>query len=114
PLAHTARDLTSSSATALPVKTVVGASVEKDIDPVDLAIVTTGASSLAVNSLDTRVPGAGTLAGPFPLQGPAISDDDYTGDTTHRFYQAWQHRIAALQPRPRTIPLAASAICSRT
>jgi phospholipase C len=41
--------------------------------------------------LDSRIPNAGILPnGPFVLQGPNISDDDYTGDTTHRFYQAWQ------------------------
>jgi phospholipase C len=54
-------------------------------------ILTTGFSNLAADSLDSRVPNAGILPnGPFVLQGPNISDDDYTGDTTHRFYQAWQ------------------------
>jgi phospholipase C len=54
-------------------------------------ILTTGFTNLAANSLDSRVPNAGILPnGPFVLQGPNISDDDYTGDTTHRFYQAWQ------------------------
>ena len=54
-------------------------------------ILTTGFSNLATNSLDSRIPNAGVLPnGPFILQGPNISDDDYTGDTTHRFYQAWQ------------------------
>jgi phospholipase C len=54
-------------------------------------ILTTGFSNLATNSLDSRIPNAGILPnGPFVLQGPNISDDDYTGDTTHRFYQAWQ------------------------
>jgi phospholipase C len=54
-------------------------------------ILTTGFSNLANNSLDSRIPNAGILPnGPFVLQGPNISDDDYTGDTTHRFYQAWQ------------------------
>jgi phospholipase C len=54
-------------------------------------ILTTGATGLPANSLDTRVPGAGMLPnGPFVLQGANLSDDDYTGDTTHRFYQAWQ------------------------
>ena len=24
------------------------------------------------------------------MQGPVLTDDDYTGDTTHRFYQDWQ------------------------
>jgi phospholipase C len=96
PQPNTAGTPTTSSDTAPPFKTVAEASVEKDMDPSDLDILTTGASSVPVNSLDTRVPGAGTLAGPFPLQGPAISDDDYTGDTTHRFYQAWQQQDCSL------------------
>ena len=54
-------------------------------------ILTTGVTNLAPNSLDTRIPDAGMLPnGPFVLQGLNISDDDYTGDMTHRFYQAWQ------------------------
>jgi phospholipase C len=80
----------AQSDTAPPFKTVAEASVEKDMDPSDLDILTTGATLLPANSLDTRVPGAGSLLGPFPLQGPALSDDDYTGDTTHRFFQDWQ------------------------
>jgi phospholipase C len=78
------------SDTAPPFKTVAEASAEKDMDPGDLNILTTGATNLPANSLDTRVPGAGTLAGPYPLQGPNLTDDDYTGDTTHRFYTDWQ------------------------
>jgi phospholipase C len=78
------------SDTGAPFKTIAEASVEKDMDPGDLDILTTGATGLAANALDTRVPGAGSLTGPFPLQGPHLSDDDYTGDTTHRFYQDWQ------------------------
>jgi phospholipase C len=54
-------------------------------------ILTTGFTGLAANSVDSRIPNAGVLPnGPYVLQGPNISDDDYTGDTTHRFYQAWQ------------------------
>ena len=78
------------SDTSPPFKTIAEASVEKDMNPADLDILTTGFTGLPANSLDTRVPGAGTLAGPFLLQGPNLSDDDYTGDTTHRFYQDWQ------------------------
>jgi phospholipase C len=64
---------------------------EPDIEPSDAFLLTTGATNLPTDSLDTRVPGAGTLpSGPFVLQGATISDDDYTGDMTHRFYQAWQ------------------------
>jgi phospholipase C len=54
-------------------------------------ILTTGFTALPSGTLDTRIPNAGVLPnGPFVLQGANISDDDYTGDTTHRFYQAWQ------------------------
>jgi phospholipase C len=81
---------TAQSDTSPPFKTVAEASVEKDMNKADLQILTTGASGLATGVTDTRVPGAGSLAGPYPLQGPQISDDDYTGDTTHRFYQDWQ------------------------
>ncbi|WP_407165213.1 alkaline phosphatase family protein [Bradyrhizobium sp. ORS 111] len=80
----------AQSDTGAPFKTVTEAGVEKDMDPSDLDILTTGATGLPTGALDTRVPGAGSLAGPFLLQGASITDDDYTGDTTHRFYQDWQ------------------------
>jgi phospholipase C len=90
PQPNTAGTPSAQSDTGAPFKTIAEASVETDIDPADLDILTTGFSGLPTNSLDTRVPGAGTLAGPFPLQGQNLTDDDYTGDTTHRFYQDWQ------------------------
>jgi phospholipase C len=66
---------------------------EPDIQPKYAALLTTGATGLPTDSLDTRIPGAGAIAnGPFVLKGPNISDDDYTGDMTHRFYQAWQQQ----------------------
>src|ERR1700731_4628023 len=105
PQPNTAGTPTTSSDTAPPFKTVAEASVEKDMDPADLDILTTGASSLPVNSLDTRVPGAGTLTGPFPLQGPNITDDDYTGDTTHRFYQAWQQKDCSIANATKDNPV---------
>src|SRR5271154_2517962 len=80
----------AQSATGAPFQTVSEASVEKDINPASLNILTTGAVGLTADSLDTRVPGAGTLNGSFQMQGPILTDDDYTGDTTHRFYQDWQ------------------------
>ena len=80
----------AQSATGAPFQTIAQAGVEKDMDPASLDILTTGATGLPAGSLDSRVPGAGTLAGPFPMQGPQLTDDDYTGDTTHRFYQDWQ------------------------
>ncbi|HEY2677602.1 MAG TPA: alkaline phosphatase family protein [Steroidobacteraceae bacterium] len=62
-----------------------------DFNDLTNTILTTGFTGQPADTLDARIPGAGTLPnGPFVLQGPNISDDDYTGDTTHRFYQAWQ------------------------
>jgi phospholipase C len=70
---------------------IVQAAGETDLDSGDLNLLTTGATGLPQKALDTRFPNAGTLPnGPYLMQGPNISDDDYTGDTTHRFYQAWQ------------------------
>jgi phospholipase C len=80
----------AQSATGAPFQNVTEAGVEKDMDPANLDILTTGFTGLPSGSLDTRIPGAGHLTGPFPLQGASINDDDYTGDTTHRFYQDWQ------------------------
>jgi phospholipase C len=61
------------------------------MDPADLILLTTGATGLPARVLDTRVSNAGALPdGPFPLTGPTMPYDAYTGDTIHRFYQMWQ------------------------
>ena len=80
----------AQSATGAPFTSTAIASVEKDIAPGSLELLTTGATGLANDITDTRIPGAGSLNGSFPMQGPMLTDDDYTGDTTHRFYQDWQ------------------------
>jgi phospholipase C len=68
-------------------------------------ILTTGFTNLPANSLDSRIPNAGILPnGPFILQGPNISDDDYTGDTTHRFYQAWQQSDCSVASATKANP----------
>jgi phospholipase C len=68
-------------------------------------ILTTGFTNLAADSVDSRVPNAGVLPnGPFILQGPNISDDDYTGDTTHRFYQAWQQSDCSIANASKSNP----------
>jgi len=88
-----------------PFATVAAASIEKDINPEDVPLLTTGATGLPPGVLDTRVPGAGNLPnGPFVLQGPALSDDDYTGDMTHRFYQAAQQQDCSIANATRENP----------
>jgi len=95
----------ATSDTAPPFKTIAEASVETDIEATDVSLLTTGATGLAQGVLDTRVPGAGTLPnGPFILQGPNLSDDDYTGDMTHRFYQAWQQQDCSLANATKSNP----------
>jgi phospholipase C len=70
---------------------------EPDIQPENASLLTTGATGLPTGTLDTRVPRAGQLPpGPFVLQGPNITDDDYTGDMTHRYYQAFQQLDCSL------------------
>ncbi|MEJ0095657.1 MAG: alkaline phosphatase family protein [Methylocella sp.] len=66
------------------------APLENDIEPQDLGLLTTGATGLPHGVLDTRVPGAGALNGPYPLLGANLSDDDYTGDQTHKFFPMYQ------------------------
>jgi phospholipase C len=81
------------STSSPPFTSVAIASIEKDMESEDTALLTTGFTNLPTGTLDTRVPGAGNLPnGPFLLQGPILSDDDYTGDMTHRFYQAAQQQ----------------------
>jgi phospholipase C len=57
----------------------------------DYKLLTTGASGLPKNSIDTRIANATSLPnGPYQLTGPRLSYDDYTGSPVHRFYQMWQ------------------------
>jgi phospholipase C len=102
----------AQSDTGAPFKTIAEAGVEKDMNPADLDILTTGFTGLPTGNLDTRVPGAGTLAGPFPLQGPNLTDDD---SATPRIAstRTGSKRTAASPTPPRTIPPAARPICSR-
>jgi len=95
-----------TSTTGAPFTNVaaVQATGETDINVADVELLTTGATGLPTGVLDTRVPGAGTLTGPFPLQGPNLTDDDYTGDMTHRFFQAAQQQDCSIAAATKTNP----------
>jgi phospholipase C len=74
------------------------ASIEPSLETADLGLLTTGASGqnntfvlTPVPDFDTRVANFNSLPnGPFPLQGPNLPYDSYTGDTTHRLFEMWQ------------------------
>jgi phospholipase C len=100
--APSAPSLTSAPFTSVAVAQSTG---ETDINSGDFELLTTGATGLPSGVLDTRIPGAGTLPpGPFPLQGPNITDDDYTGDMTHRFFQAAQQQDCSLANATKANP----------
>jgi phospholipase C len=75
--------------------TALLAAIEPSLETADLPLLTTGASG-ATNTFflpdpDTRVQNFNALPnGPFPLQGPSLPYDSYTGDTTHRLFEMWQ------------------------
>jgi phospholipase C len=97
----------ATGAPFLPAVLAAAATIDPspDFGPLTDTILTTGFTSLASASLDTRVPDAGILPnGPFVLQGMNLSDDDYTGDTTHRFYQAWQQSDCSVGNATRANP----------
>src|SRR6201991_4156895 len=72
-------------------------SEDPDIKASQFNLLSEGWSNLPNGVLDTRIPGAGSLAGPFPLQGPDISEHDYTGDQTHRFFPAAQQQDCSME-----------------
>ena len=75
--------------------TALLAAIEPSLETGDLPLLTTGASG-ASNTFflpdpDTRVQNFSALPnGPFPLAGPNLPYDSYTGDTTHRLFEMWQ------------------------
>ncbi|WP_213772706.1 alkaline phosphatase family protein [Bradyrhizobium sp. dw_78] len=72
-------------------------SEDPDIKASQFNLLSEGATNLPQGVLDTRIPGAGSLSGPFPLQGPNISEHDYAGDMTHRFFQAAQQQDCSME-----------------
>jgi len=67
--------------------------IEPSLKPIDLSLLTTGATGAAVTrgAPDIRIANYAALPnGPFQLTGSSLPYDSYTGDTVHEFYQMWQ------------------------
>ena len=69
--------------------------IEPSLETGDLELLTTGTSGAAQTAelpdFDSRIVNFSNLPnGPFPLEGPNLPYDSYTGDTTHRLFEMWQ------------------------
>jgi phospholipase C len=72
------------------------AAVDYGLLPGDLRVLTTGATGLAKDTVDTRISNVNNLpSGPFQLT-PGVPYDAYANSPVHRFYQAWQQADCAV------------------
>ena len=92
--------------------------MEPSLEVGDLGLLTTGASGaeqtaeflnpgppVVILDADTRVANFDHLPnGPFPLEGPSLPYDSYTGDTTHRLYEMWQQSDCNIRNATRESP----------
>jgi phospholipase C len=91
--------------------------IEPSLEPDDLVLLTTGASGAEqtgeflnpvtgeILDADTRVANFNHLPnGPFPLAGPNLPYDSYTGDTTHRLFEMWQQSDCNIRNATRQNP----------
>jgi phospholipase C len=68
-------------------------------------LLTTGATGLANDAVDTRTPNATSLPpGPFQLTSSNLPYDSYTASPVHRFYQMWQQTDCSLSHASRENP----------
>jgi phospholipase C len=89
------------------------AAVEPSLDADDLTLLETGGAAAGTGATqdaelpdtDTRVENFGQLPnGPFPLRGPNLPYDSYTGDTTHRLFEMWQQSDCDIRNATRQNP----------
>ncbi len=91
------------STTAPPFTTVsIAAQYDYGLPTRDLVRLTTGASGLPIQVVDTRIANAYALPdGPFQLT-PGVPYDAYANSPVHRFYQMWQQAdCSAASATPR-------------
>jgi phospholipase C len=83
--------------------------IEPSLETADLHLLTTGASGAAQTAelpdFDSRIQNFSALPnGPFPLEGPNLPYDSYTGDTTHRLFEMWQQSDCNVRNATRQNP----------
>jgi phospholipase C len=76
--------------------------IEPSLETGDLGLLTTGSSGAAQTAelpdFDSRILNFSALKnGPFPLEGPNLPYDSYTGDTTHRLFEMWQQSDCSIR-----------------
>jgi phospholipase C len=75
----------------LAAATALEAQINDGLPVRDYKLLTTGATGLPNESVDTRVPNATTLPnGPWQITSNTLPYDSYTASPVHRFYQMWQ------------------------
>ena len=89
--------------------TSILAAVEPSLEKKSLHLLTTGVphvtQTVVLPDPDTRVANFNHLAnGPFPLAGPNLPFDSYTGDTTHRLFEMWQQSDCDVKNATRQNP----------
>ena len=83
----------------------IEAQIQDGLPANDYKLLTTGATGLKSDSVDTRVTNASNLAsGPYQLTGPNMPYDAYTASPVHRFYQMWQQTDCAVSHATRQNP----------
>jgi phospholipase C len=81
----------------LAAATTVAEETQDGLRPKDYYLLTTGATGLPNDAVDTRVPNATTLPnGPWQLTSKTLPYDSYTASPVHRFYQMWQQTSCAV------------------
>jgi phospholipase C len=67
--------------------------IDPGLEPADLHLITTGATGLPTDSIDTRIPNAAAPPnGPYQITNPdgTATYDSYTASPVHRYYQMFQ------------------------
>jgi phospholipase C len=83
----------------------VEAEIQDGLPSQDDNLLTTGATKLAADVVDTRIPNAATLPnGPYQITGATMPYDAYTASPVHRFYQMWQETDCAVSHITATNP----------